>query len=408
MTLFLRHATLIDGLGSDPLEDASVTVEEARIQSVQSGRTTAPASAKVLDLDGLTLLPGLIDAHTHLGILSAAEASVFSPAMTAALLFQNAELCLLSGHTTAREMGGADGALRQVIDSGLVPGPRLYPSGPLLCQTGGHGDLGPPFYPHHPGVRGTPGLADLSISCDGPDGVRIAARQAFRRGATQLKMCISGGVISHTDRLEDTQFSKAELAAAVDEARARGTYVTAHAHNVEAINLGLDAGVACFEHGSFLDEETANRMAREGAALVPTLTVTRLLASEWAAWGVPEAVVPRLQGVEEAMLASVKLAHDAGVAVGSGTDLLGPRQNHRGLEIALKSRVMGPMAAIVSATSTNARILGSKELGVIAPDKLADLIVVSGDPLAEPELFDDPERVVLIVKGGVIVKDSRS
>jgi transposase-like protein len=140
-----------------------------------------------------------------MGILSVAQPEAMAPAVAAAQLFRNAELCLLSGHTSAREVAGADGGLRQAIDAGLVAGPRLFPSGPALCQSGGHGDLGPAFLPHQhdPDV---PGLAQMSIVCDGPDQVRVAARTAFRRGATQLKVIISGGVVSLTDRLEDTQW----------------------------------------------------------------------------------------------------------------------------------------------------------------------------------------------------------
>jgi imidazolonepropionase-like amidohydrolase len=400
--LTLRGATLLDGTGRDPVADPVITIDGDRVAGV--GR---PASGTVLDLDGLTLLPGLIDLHTHMGVVAPTNPTSLSPAMTAALLFQNAELCLMSGHTTAREVAGADGALREVIDAGVVPGPRLYPSGPLLCQSGGHGSVGSLFYPHHHVPGGTPGLSQLSVTCDGPDGVRVAARQAFRHGATQIKVAISGGVVSHSDRLEDTQFSVAELRAAVEEAQARGTYVTGHAHNARAVGNGLDAGLECFEHGTYLDEATVARMAAAGAALVPTLSVTHLLASQWRELGMSESVRDRLNGVGDAMAASLKLAHEAGVLIGSGTDHLGPRQNKRGLELAHKAKVLGPMAAIVSATSANARILRNPDLGVVAEGRLADIIAVEGDPLADIGILADPDRIPVVVKGGVVVKDTR-
>lgn len=240
--------------------------------------------------------------------------------------------------------------------------------------------------------------------CDGPDEIRLAARTAFRRGATQLKMCASGGVISLTDSLTDTQFTVEELRVAVIEAAARDTYVTTHTHNAAAIRNGLAAGVACFEHGTFLDEATADAMAAAGAALVPTLSVHALMPDRWREWGIPEKALTRLAGVTEASARAIRLAYDAGVRVGSGSDLLGPGQADRGLELALKAEILDPMAAIVSATSTNADVLGREDLGVLAPGRTADIIAVDFDPLARPELWADPDRVVLVIKNGVVVK----
>ncbi len=406
MALALTNATVIDGTGNDPVTGA-VSVDGSRIDAV--GAVTPDRNATVLDLSGLTVLPGLIDLHTHMGMVSTGDPESLAPAMTAAHLFRNAELCLLSGHTTAREVAGADGGLKQAIDAGLVTGPRLFPSGPMLCQSGGHGDYGPPFFSHHHHHDlGVPGLAQTSVVCDGPDEVRIAARNAFRHGATQIKMCVSGGVVSLTDSIEDTQFTVEELRAAVIEAQARDTYVTAHAHNARAIMNGLEAGLECFEHGTFLDESTAVAMASAGVALVPTLSVLELMTSKWHEWGVPEECLPRLAGVMEASAASLKLAYDAGVRIGSGTDLLGPNQNQRGLELALKARTLGAMPAIVSATATSAGILRRPDLGTVAPGQTADLIAVDFDPLTEPDHWQDPDRVRLVVKDGVIAKDTRT
>jgi imidazolonepropionase-like amidohydrolase len=328
-------------------------------------------------------------------------------AVTAARIFRNCELAIDGGFTTARDCGGVDGGLARAIELRLVVGPRLFPSGPILCQTGGHGDFTPPFS-NHSHVDAAPGLVQPSMVCDGPEEVRVAARKAFRRGATQVKVCVSGGVVSLTDRLEDTQFTIDELKAAVEEADARETYVTAHAHNVRGIRNGLEAGVRCFEHGTFLDADTATAIAEAGARLVPTLAVAHLMADEWDVWGLSKDVAARIEGIEEAMTGAVKLAYDAGVIMGSGSDLIGPEQRRRGLEIVLKAKIIGGMEAIVSATQTNARIIGADDrLGTLEPGKLADVIVVSGDPLSEPELFDDPDRVVLVVKNGEVLKDRR-
>jgi imidazolonepropionase-like amidohydrolase len=239
--------------------------------------------------------------------------------------------------------------------------------------------------------------------------VRRAARTVLRRGATQVKVCVSGGVVSYSDSLEDSQFGVDELRAAVDEALARRTYVTAHAHTVPGIRNGLEAGVECFEHGTFLDEDTVTAMASHGVALVPTLAVLHIVDDNWREMGIPEDLLPRFAGVEEAMAASLKVAFAAGIPIGSGSDLLGPAQNRFGLEISLKARILGPMEAIVSATATNARILRvADRLGTIEPGKEADLIAVTGDPLTDPDLFDDPSRVAVVIKAGRIVKDLRA
>jgi imidazolonepropionase-like amidohydrolase len=405
MATVVRGAAVIDGTGADPLR-ADVSFEEGRIRTVADGVEPSRGDT-VVEADGLTVLPGLIDAHSHFGLVDLGGVGGTPVAVIAARIFQNCDLAIDSGFTTVRDCGGVDGGLARAIDVGLIRGPRLYPSGPILCQTGGHGDLTPPFATHPHGVT-VPGLVQTSIVCDGPAEVRVAARTALRRGATQVKVCVSGGVVSLSDRLEDTQFTVEELRAAVEEAEARETYVTAHAHNIRGIRNGLQAGVKCFEHGSFLDAETATALAEAGAWLVPTLAVARLMAEEGESWGLSKDVIPRIHGIEEAMTRAVKLAYDAGVLMGSGSDLIGPAQTRRGLELTLKARIIGPLAAIVSATASNARIIGASDtLGTLERGKIADLIAIAGDPLVDPEVFDDPARIVLVVKDGIVLKDTR-
>jgi imidazolonepropionase-like amidohydrolase len=275
-----------------------------------------------------------------------------------------------------------------------------------LVQTGGHAEFRPPFVAnpcaHHIGV---PGLAVGTHTVDGPDQVRYAARLAFKRGASFIKLCVSGGVTSLSDELEDTQLTVEEIRAAVEEARARRTYVTVHTHNREGILRGLEAGVECFEHATALDEDIAERLAHAGAAIVPTLTVARIYGEY--AGQLPPDVIARITGVEAGMQNAVKLGHQAGVLVGGGADLIGADQKRYGMELPLVAEVVGAMKAIETMTLANARVLRvADRLGSVEIGKRADLVAVDGDPLEDPWLFDDPNRIVLVMKSGAVEKGS--
>jgi|688.fasta_scaffold243652_2 imidazolonepropionase-like amidohydrolase len=403
-TFLLGGATILDATGADPYRGSSVLVGDGHIRAI--GELTS-SDATAIDLDGLTLLPGLIDAHAHHGIVEVHDADRTPLAVLAARIVANLGRTLQEGFTTSREMGGLDGGFAQAVAEGMVSGPRLFPSGPLLCTTAGHGDLGPSYLPHsaHSHDR-VPGLVQNGRPVDGPDAVRRAAREAFRHGATQLKMCISGGVVSLTDRMEDVQFSVDEMRAAVEEAEARHTYVAAHAHNTDAIRRGLEAGIHSFEHGTFLDAATAELMAARGAVLVPTLTVlVRWLADPG---DVPVTSRDRIASSLTAMQQAVRLGVEHRITMGSGSDLVGAVQQGRGDEIVHKAALVGAMDAIIAATRTNASILGwGDRLGTIEVGKIADLIAVDGDPLADPSVLADPRRIVLVMQDGRIVKDTR-
>jgi imidazolonepropionase-like amidohydrolase len=401
--MVVRGATVIDGLGTDP------SVRD--VAYGDDGLLTAGGGDATLDLGGLTLLPGLIDAHTHVAPLNAVRSGEETVAEIAARIFATLRAALDAGFTTLRDCGGVDGGVVRAVDRGLVPGPRVIPAGPILCQTGGHGHLLPPFAgPARAAEAAIPGLADMSIVCDGPDAVRRGARLAFQRGAKFLKMCVTGGVISHSDALTDTQFTVAELRAAVEEAAARGTYVTVHAHNNQGVRNAMEAGVRGVEHGTMIDAALAAEMAAAGMYVVPTLAITEMLRDHGREQGFEDAIVARLGTVGADMAAAAKIAYDAGMPVGSGSDLTGePGAERRGMEIGLKARTLGAAVAIESATSVNARILGiAGEAGAIEPGRHADLVAVDGDPLADPDLLGDPSRVKLVVREGAIVKDTRA
>jgi imidazolonepropionase-like amidohydrolase len=410
MTLILRGGRVFDGTGSDPVE-ADVTVDDRHISDISQGAHTSVGGSEpqVIDVSGHTVLPGFIDAHTHLGaavpLETLGQAGSISTAELAAAVFRNCELALDGGFTTCRETGGVDGGVVRAIARGAIRGPRILPSGPALAQDGGHATFMTEFSDCFCPLS-IPGLSAFTAVVNGVDEVRLAARRAFRRGAKQLKVMVSGGVVSLTDSIDDTQLTIEEIRAAVVEAEARNTYVTAHSHNNRGIRNALTAGVKCIEHGSQLDEDTAALMHSAGAALIPTLAVLHIMAEHFSAWGLPVDVLDRMTGIEAGQERAIELGRSAGVTIGLGSDLLGPEQNQRGLEIVLRAQLVGALEALTSATSVNARILGiDDEVGTITAGKLADIIAVRGDPLEDPLLCADPANVVLVVKSGRVEKN---
>lgn len=403
-TTRIIHARIIDGTGADPVEDATITVTGGRITSVDHAQPVA--GDEVIDVEGRTVLPGLISAHTHFGAVTTNNGEM-PPGEAAAWIFEHLRRALDLGFTTCREVGGIDGGIVGALEKGAARGPRMIVSGPLLVQMGGHADFRPPFVPdpcaHN---RDMPGLYQTSYVCDGEAAVRAAARLAFKRGAGFLKMCATGGVTSVTDSPADTQFSVAEMRAAVEEAHARHTYVTVHTLNNAGIRNGLAAGVECFEHCAELDDETAAGIKAAGAAVVPTLTVAHIYRTYTSF--LPPKVIARAEGVEKGMRNALKVAHGHGILVGAGADLIGPDQSQYGMELGLVAEEVGARQAIITTTRDNARVLRiAGDVGTVEAGKAADLIAVAVDPLEDLAALADPGTVTLVLQGGVVRKDLR-
>jgi imidazolonepropionase-like amidohydrolase len=409
VSLVFEHARLLDCTGRDPLDDTRIVVEDGRIARI--GRTdgpNGPRDARVIDCQGRTLMPGLIDAHVHLASIDLdpiAEVS-YAPAVVALKIARLIEDTLQAGFTTVRDAGGLDWGFKDAVNRGLIKGPRMFISGPFLSQTGGHGDNQRPRTQRDP-FRAIHGLTTETLLADGPDQVRWAAREALRRGSDQIKVMASGGAASPTDELDHVQFSLEELAAAVEVAGAVNTYVLAHAYGPKAIQNCLEAGVRSIEHGNFLDEETADQMLEnDDTYLVPTIITYELMSRLEAGKGWTQDNVRKIRQGLTGAYDSLSLAQEKGLKIGSGSDVLAEMQGEKGKEIACQARVMGAMNAIIAATRTNAGLLRiEQEAGTVEEGKRADLILLDVDPLADPSVFGDPAHVRLVLLGGQPVKE---
>lgn len=402
MSTLFRHGRIFDGVGEELLEGIEVLVEGSRIVEV-SDVPIRSGTAEVVDLQGRTLMPGLIDAHFH-AIAASPDLGAVEH-MPASLLAQHAranlEATLQRGFTTVRDAAGADYGLARAIEAGLIAGPRLFYSGHALSQTGGHGDFR--SYESGPGLCSCGlGARHFATVADGVPEVRRAAREELRRGATQIKIMGSGGVSSPSDPISNLQYSEEEIRAAVWEAHSWGTYVMAHVYTPEAIRRCVEFGVRSIEHANLIDAETAAFAAERGAFVVPTLATYESLARRGAALGFPRVSLDKLGAVSEAGIASLETLRSAGVKMGFGTDLLGAMHEDQLTEFAIRSRVLPSVEILRQATSANAELLGRPgELGVVASGALADLVVVDGDPVVDLGVLSGRgERIALVMKGG--------
>ncbi|MCE2658545.1 MAG: amidohydrolase family protein [Rubrivivax sp.] len=411
MTSFLfTNAALLDPLKPDLLEGHSVLIEDGLVKEV-SDRPLKSAAARTIDLKGKTLMPGLIDLHVHtIAIQYNLPGQVTLPNVFVTLkALPVLQGMLRRGFTTVRDAGGAGLALKQSIEQGLAVGPRLFIACRSISQTGGHGDIRARYdfqamdTPCACCIR----VGALSRIADGVDEVRRAVRQELQMGADQIKIMASGGVSSPTDPIGALGYSEDEIRAIVAEARARGTYVMAHAYTPESMQRAVRFGVRTIEHGNLVDAETARVMAEHQAYAVPTLVTYEALTAEGAKYGLPPESVVKIASVRDAGLRSLEIFQRAGVKMGFGTDLLGESHRLQSDEFTIRAQVLSPAEVIASATTIGAEVLNmTGKLGRLTPGAFADALVVDGNPFKDLAcLTGQGERIPFVMKGGQVQFD---
>ncbi len=414
-TLF-QDVRIFDGRSERLSQPSNVLVRGNKIERISTEPIEA-RDARAIAGQGRVLMPGLIDAHWH-AFMAATPQPVLMSADSSYLHFraaQEAEATLMRGFTTIRDLGGPVFGLKRAIDEGIVVGPRIYPSGAFISQTSGHGDFRFLFeLPRQPGGPLSHSEREgIAAIADSPDEVRLRTREQLRNGASQIKLMAGGGVSSQHNPIESTQFTEAEIHAAVEAADDWGTYVTVHAYTPRAVRRAIDAGVKCIDHAQLIDDATAKLMAEKGVwwSLQP-LTYDADVFAQMSPLS-QEKALKVFAGTETAY----KLAKKYGIKTAFGSDILfnpaaTPRQ---GRYLAMLGRWMSPAEALTSATANAGELMALSgfinpypgRLGVVEEGALADLILVEGNPLENLDLVADPDKSFkIIMKDGRIFKDA--
>jgi imidazolonepropionase-like amidohydrolase len=394
----IKVGRLIDVRTGSVTNNAVILIQGERITAI-GPNVAVPSNAAVIDLSRMTVLPGLIDCHTHLtlDLEKLADSFRLSAPRQALIGAKNARLTIEAGFTTVRNVGAhgySDIALRDSINAGEIPGPRILASGPSLGITGGHCDenvLPPEFHYVAEGVA------------DGVAPVMQKTREVIKYGADVIKFCSTGGVLSFGDDPRTSQYTLEEMKAIVAEAHRLGRRVAAHAHGGDGIRLAVMAGVDSIEHGTYIDEEAVKMMKERGTYLVPTLYLADWFLENYERMRVPAPLVEKAKVVMPAMKQNLARAIQQGVPVAFGTDAAVYPHGLNARELAVYVRMgMTPLQAIQTATIHAAKLLGWEDrLGALEPGKFADLIAVEGDPLKD---VTELERVRVVIKGGAVMK----
>lgn len=412
-TVVFDNVRIFDGKASTLSAPTSVRVKGKVIEVIGAGaKIDLPKDALIIEGSGRTLMPGLIDAHTHMLYTIVPQATI----LTSDLGYLNvaatktAEEMLLRGFTSVRDVGGSVFGLKKGVDAGLVPGPRIWPSGLSISQTGGHGDF---RMPNEVAADSHSHAEMLGAVADSPDEVQQAVRRQLALGASQIKLMAGGGVSSPYDPLDVTQYSPAEMRIAVETAANWGTYVTVHAYTPRAVRQAVEAGVKSVEHGHLIDEATAKLMAERG-----TWIVLQVFLDDEDAVPFPPGSAARAKQMKmiEGTDRAYRLARKYGLRVGWGSDTLFDQKlaSRQGFQLTKLVRWFTPAEVLKIATGDNAQLLSlsgprspyAGRIGVVEEGALADLLLVDGDPIANLELINNPDKNFLVImKDGVIHKN---
>ncbi len=401
LTLF-RNLELLDPRFDAPRGGYEILIEGDKIKEV-SDKPIKARGANVLDCKKKVVTPGLIDAHVHV-MLSEVYIRALEAVPVSLLTARAAELMrgmLNRGFTTVRDTGGADWGVKEAVEKGHIPGPRLFIAGRAIGPTGGHSDARRRTDTFKP-CKCCDGVAFTMALADGVDQVRRMVREELRQGADAIKIMCSGGVASPYDPLDSKQFTLDEIGAAVEEAEAFGRYVLAHAYTPEAITRAVSKGVRTIEHGNLIDDKSAKLLAKSGGYLVANLVAYVVMKERAAQFGMNAEMLAKNDRVLEAGFKSLETCKKAGVKVAYGSDLLGQLQGEQSREFLIRAEVQKPIEIFRAATTIAAEVIRMEgKLGIVEPGAYADLLVIDGNPLKNLGLFQDQgAHLSAIMQGG--------
>lgn len=403
MSLIIRAGLLIDGSGDTPKENVLIVVENGRIKEVIDDGKVLPESTPVVDYSSFTVMPGMIDTHTHLSYPAAMNLSNFRvetpPTLGVFYAAQSAHASLAGGFTTLRNMGGIEiVSLKRAVDAQLLPGPRMVVAG-MVFMTGGHSDR---LYPANY-------LRSATHSADGPEQVRQRVRQFLHAGVDFIKIEATGGLLAEGDTPDVWGYSKAEMAVAAEEAHHFGKRLAVHAHSAEGMLRALEVGADTIEHCTWADEEVLSVVAESGVYITVTCSILEDAIRLNRSSGQPTAMIDRLKEALDAKMQTLSAARKLGVKVALGTDACGRYVSHgsNAMELDLMRRAgFTPMECLLAGTKVAAEALGLGDLiGSLEPGKMADFIVLRYNPLEELSSLQEPRNVLQVYKEGQLLVD---